>query len=120
MTKDELKEQLIMLFESLPAIVEKHIDYLIREGYSPKEIARACYFIYDHLGQDKENIKQYGIKGLVPLYIDKANKYYDGLRKQKELQEQQMREIGNKTIQIRKVKPERRKRTRKEIDINEL
>ena len=120
MTKTELKEQLILLFGTLPAIVEKHIDYLIKEGYRPKEIARACYFIYDHLGQNKENIKPYGIKGLVPLYVDKANQYYDGLRKQKELQERQMRESGNAVIPVREVKPERRKRTRKEIDINEL
>jgi hypothetical protein len=120
MTKEELKKQLIQLFGPLPAIVEKHIDYLIKETYSPKEIARACYYIYDYLGQDKSSIVQYGIKGLVPLYVDKANKYYDALKKQKDLQEEQASKISNTVIPVREVKINRRKRTRKEIDINEL
>lgn len=118
MTKKELIEQLTRLLGTLDQIVLRHIDILSKGGLTYKEIARAVYYIYDVLGQPKENISQYGIKGLVPLYVQRANAYYDELKR---VRDQQAIDAKDVNIISRLVSPQKRKKKRRgEIDISEL
>ncbi len=118
MSKKELLKLLEELLGTLSPLVIRHVNILIKDGLTHKEIARAVYYIYDIQGQPKDNIKQYGIKGLVPLYVDKANIYYDELARQRDRQVQQVK--SSSEVPIREVKTEERKMKRSEIDISEL
>lgn len=118
MTKKELIEQLTKLLGTLDQMVLRHIDILSKGGLTYKEIARAVYYIYDVLKQPKDNIKQYGIKGLVPLYVQRANAYYDEIKR---MREQQARDTRKLNIDAREVSPQKRKKKKRgEIDISEL
>lgn len=119
MTRKELIQLLTELLGPLSEMVIRHINILAKSGLTDKDIARATYYIYDVLGQPKDNIKQYGIKGLVPLYVDKANSYYDEIARQKQEQARQVE--ASEDIYSREVKTQERKaKKRSEIDISEL
>lgn len=118
MNKKELIELLTKLLGTLDQMVLRHIDILSKQGLTYKEIARAVYYIYDVLGQPKDSVKQYGIKGLVPLYVQKANAHFDEVRR---VQEQQAIDAKDVDIASRQVSPQKRKKKkRSEIDISEL
>lgn len=118
MGKKELIQLLTELLGTLPARVLSHIDILTAQGLTYKEIARAVYYIYDVLKQPKVDLDKWGIKGLVPVYVDKANRYYDALKHQQEQQKQQVLQAGD--TPIKEVKPQTRIKRKVDIDINEL
>lgn len=118
MSKKELLELLTQLLGTLPQRVLSHIDILSKSGLTYKEIARSVYYIYDVLKQPVVDLDKWGIKGLVPIYVDRANKYYDALKKQQEQQREQVLQAGS--AQTRVVKPQQRVKRKRVIDINEL
>ena len=104
MSKKELLELLTQLLGTLPPRVLSHIDILASSGLTYKEIARATYYIFDVMKQPIVDLDKWGIKGLVPIYVDKANKYYDTLKRQQDQQKEQVLHAGN--TEIKNVKPQ--------------
>lgn len=118
MSKKELIELLTELLGTLPQIVLKHIDILVSQGLTHKDIARASYYIYDVRGQSKKDLEKWGIKGLIPLYLEKANQYYDEIKRQRDEQTRQAKEMEE--IPQREVSPQERRKIQRSIDISEL
>lgn len=118
MSKKELIELLTELLGTLPQIVLRHIDILVKQGLTHKDIARASYYIYDVMGQSKTDLDKWGIKGLIPLYLDKANRYYDEIKRQKDEQTRQAQSMGE--VPVREVSPQERRKIQRSIDISEL
>ena len=117
MRKKELLELLEKLFGSVSGLVVKQIDNFVAEGHTYKSIARAVYYLFDVQKRDIKTVEKFGI-GLVPFYIDVANKYYDDIKKQYEKQKQQLENL--REIEVKEVEPMQRKKKERNIDINDL
>jgi molybdenum-dependent DNA-binding transcriptional regulator ModE len=118
MSRKELIELLTQLLGTLPQRVLQHIDIMAGNGITYKEMARAVFFMHDVLHQPLVDLDKWGLKGTVPLYVERANKYYDNLKRQ---QEEQRRQVdAAKDLKIRDVCPQPRVKRKKGVDINEL
>lgn len=117
MTKEELVTLLEESLGPLPTMVTHQIKKFKDSGLTYKQIGRAVYYYFEVLKRDKSSIKTYGI-GIVPLLIDESENYYNNLKQQKDKQERQLERI--KDVPIREIKPEKRNRRKREVDINEL
>lgn len=118
MSKRELIELLTEILGPLPQIVLRHIDILVKQGLTYKDIGRSVAYQYVVLKHEVKDIDKWGIKGLVPIYLGRANSYYDAIKRQQELQRQQV-ENANPVQEI-EVKPLERNRKKRGININEL
>lgn len=122
-TKQQLEELIldVMRLKSITPTIRKQIgNYVLIDNMTYKEIAR-CVVWYDEVFHGKfEPI--YGIS-FVPSVRDRAAEYFRNLEKQKKLQEEQARKIveyqdNNIIFNIKSL--EHKKRTPKQLDINEI
>lgn len=119
MSKKELIQFLTEILGPLPQIILRHIDILVTQGLTYKDIARAVAYIYVVQKQPIKDLDKWGIKGLVPVYLDKANNYYNEIKRQQESQRNQVNAAS--AVEVREVDTLKRTKRRKEgIDINEL
>lgn len=118
MTKPELIDILTELLGTLPQIVYRHIDILQKEGLTYRDIARAVYYIFDVQHQPIKDLDKWGIKGLVPLYVSRANNYFEDIKRQQERQVAQVRESAD--VATKEVKPLEQNKPTRGIDISEL
>lgn len=121
MDKKELRKFIceVLDIEKVPLLVEKQIHRFKRElGMEYKQIAQALvYFIEIKKGKYDET---YGI-GIVPYVFEESEKYIQNQRRLKEERVKSAEQANKQSDIIFKVnKPQRKKKTRKVIDIENL